>query len=180
MIIKDERTLKHLLSANTSDDDVSKILDQWMSSSCWGTEEEACRLIRFIKTWDSFTGKMRTREKRTAMLNNGITHRIECHFTGIEKNGSTLKPHSIDLLSYGLYGPDGTTKKKIKENRLNDQIAHDSLQEFRHNNVNSKRKTSNRISVDRKTVTADRNDKSYSSGVVTNNQVLQEIDRKGK
>lgn len=174
MKIKNEKQLKNLLS-KAEKEDVPSILGQWMSGSEWGTEVEAFKLIQFIKIWDQFNIKMKGRDKRTAMINANINYRILAHFSGLAKKGSTLKPHSEELLSYGLFGPDGMPNNLAL---LDDQIVQSALCLSSNKKVESVRKASMRLGVDRTTIRVNRQDQRYSDGVDLTVKVLKKINKK--
>lgn len=164
MKISNEKQLEKILS-ETPKEKVAIVLNDWMKGVEWGSEVEAYRLIRFIQIWKkTLNTKMKTRDKIVAMINVGISERIMAHFSGIDMRSSSLKPHSIELLSYGLYGPEGMPKDLVKRERLNEQIRHDSLKAVSGEEVESISKASKVMNVDRATVRADRNCEEYTQG----------------
>lgn len=177
MITEEEKQLKKLFS-NAEKEEIPIILNQWMDDTDWGTEVEAFKLVQFIKVWDQFNIKMKSRDKRTAMVNANISHRILAHFTGLAKKGSTLKLHSLELLSYGIYGPDGMPKSQAKNERLNNQIVHDALALLRDEGVESIRSASRRLASDRTTVRANRRDERYAQSIEKTTSVLKKINEK--
>lgn len=180
MKIRNEKQLKKLLS-NAEEEDVPTILKHWLHNVGWGTNVEAFRLIQFIKLWDKqFNVKMKSRDKRTAMIKAGITHSILAHFSGLERKGKTFQVHSMELLPYLGYGPGGMPRTQVTNDRLNDQIVQDSLTLSNSNEVESIRKASKRLDADRTTVRGNRRKEEYSQSLDINVHVLDKLKEKHK